>query len=88
MTLLTTTEAGYKTTGEDKHPAIDDVFVFICRRKPTKCGVVHQAPEALMGYSRKNPHPYDGRHAGKSHQRVGGGGLTAQKIQIGVGFLT
>lgn len=50
--------------------------------------VVHQAPEALMGYSRKNPHPYDGRHAGKSHQRAGGGGLTAQKIQIGEGFLT
>ena len=43
-----------------------------------------------MGYSRKNPHPYDGRHAGKSHQRVGGGGggLIGQKIQKGGGVLT
>ena len=24
-----------------------------------------------LGYSRKNPHPHDGRHAGKSHGRRG-----------------
>ena len=37
------------------------------------------------GYSRKNPHPHDGRHAGKSHGR-GGGGLTALEIQTGGGL--
>ena len=26
---------------------------------------------STMGYSRKNPHPHDGRHAGKSHGRGG-----------------
>ena len=26
----------------------------------------------LMDYSRKNPHPHDRRHAGKSHGRGGG----------------
>ena len=26
-----------------------------------------------LGYSRKNLHPHDGRHAGKSHGRGGGG---------------
>ena len=41
MTLLTTEEAGYNTSIDRS-----DVFVFICRRKPTK-RVVHQAPEAL-----------------------------------------
>ena len=35
-----------------------------------------------MGYSRKNPHTLDRRHAGKSHGR---GGLTALEIQIGGG---
>ena len=24
---------------QDQHPSISDVFVFICRRKPTKCGL-------------------------------------------------
>ena len=27
-----------------------------------------------LGYSRKNPHPHDGRHAGKSHKSGGVGG--------------
>ena len=26
----------------------------------------------IMGYSRKNPHPHDGRHAGKSYRRGAG----------------
>ena len=25
--------------------------------------------DIIMGYSRKNPHPHDERHAGKSHGR-------------------
>ena len=34
--------------------------------------VDHPPHEAhAMGYSRKNPHPHDGRHAGKSHGRGG-----------------
>ena len=28
--------------------------------------------KVILGYSRKNPHPYDGRHVGKSHGRGGG----------------
>ena len=36
-----------------------------------------------LGYSRKNPHPHDGRHAGKFHGR---GGLTALEIQTGGGL--
>ena len=27
--------------------------------------------DIIMGYSRKNPHPHDERHAGKSHGRWG-----------------
>jgi len=38
-----------------------------------------------MGCSRKNSHPHNGRQAGKSHGR-GEGGLTALKIQMGVGL--
>ena len=33
-----------------------------------------------MGYSRKNPHPHNGRHAEKFSQE---GGLTALEIQTG-----
>jgi len=39
-TLLTTAEAGYKTS-------IDRSDVFVLQKKTDKTGVVHQAPEAL-----------------------------------------
>ena len=38
-----------------------------------------------MGYSRKNPHPHNGKHAEKFSQE---GGLTALEIQMGGGLWT
>ena len=60
MTLLMTTEAGYKTTGEDKHPAIDDISIFICRRNQQNVGCTSSS-RGLNGFFKKKSTPAKSR---------------------------
>jgi len=50
---------------QDKHPSISDVFVFICRRKPTKCGL-ESSSRSLNATKHPFPHklfcPFDAKH--------------------------